>query len=353
MLWEILRWYVTPKSRRLPLYLIVFVTYRCNSRCRTCFYHRHLNDPESADLPLEFYENLARSSGHLAWLHLSGGEPFLRRDLPELVAAFYRHAGVRRIGIPTNALVCRQVEESTRRILELCPASRLNVVLSLDGLKATHDYLRGIPGNWEKTMETLAALKRLRAEKPQLSLNVCTVLNNRNAPEIPELLRFVRGLGVDFHDIGLMRGDFPDKSLALPPPAQVAEILKETEEYARRYYAENPAYPGSAARRAARAHRYINRTFLHFLHTGGASQPCFAGDGFAVIEPDGGVRLCELTPEIGNLRETEGDFRAFWNRDAVRQARRQGKCREGACTHSNFQTRNFLLNPWQWWRALP
>ena len=353
MLRDILNWHLAPRSRRMPLYLIVFVTYRCNSRCRTCFYHEQLNNAGSTDLPLGFYETLARSCGHLAWLHLSGGEPFMRHDLPELVAAFYCHAGVRRIGIPTNGLVGAGIEEKTRRILELCPDSRLNLVLSLDGFKDTHDYLRGVPGNWEKTIETISLLKRLRTEKPQLSLNICTVLNNHNVSEIPELLRFVRGLGVDFHDIGLMRGDFPDKSLTLPPPEKIAEILKVSEEYARLYYEESRAYAGAAAHRAARAHRYVNQTFLRFLQAGNKSQPCFAGDGFAVIEPNGEVRLCELTPAIGNLLETGGDFGAFWNSEAARAARRTGKCREEACTHSNFQTRNFLLNPWQWWRVLP
>ncbi|MDD2851536.1 MAG: radical SAM protein [Desulfuromonadaceae bacterium] len=353
MLRDILNWHLAPRTGRMPLYLIVFVTYRCNSRCRTCFYHEHLNNADSADLPLTFYEALARSCGHLAWLHLSGGEPFMRQDIPELVAAFYRHAGVRRIGIPTNGLDSAGIEEKSRRILELCPDSRLNIVLSLDGLQDTHDYLRGVPGNWEKTIETIAMLKRLKAEKPQISLNICTVLNNRNVSEIPELFHFVRELGVDFHDIGLMRGDFPDRNLILPLPEKVAEILKVTEEYARRYYEESPAYPGMAAHRAARAHRYINKTFLSFLRTGNKSQPCFAGDGFAVIEPNGEVRLCELTPTIGNLLETGGDFEAFWNKETTRRARRTGKCREEACTHSNFQTRNFLLNPWQWWRVLP
>ena len=353
MLLEILRWNFRPKSTRLPLYLIVFVTYRCNSRCRTCFYHEKLNLPESSDLPLEFYEKIARSLDHLTWLHLSGGEPFLRQDLPELVAAFYRSTGVRRIGIPTNALLAKRVVESTRRILSLCPDAQLNIVLSLDGFEETHDYIRGVPGNWKKTMETLGALKTVQAEYPQLCLNICTVLNDRNAPEIPELLRFVRNLGVDFHDIGLMRGDYPDERLKLPPVEEIANIMTLVAENARHYYAENRHYPASSARRAARVHRYLNQTFLRFLSVGATSQPCFAGDGFAVIEPNGDVKLCELTPVVGNLLDFDGDFEAFWKSEAVRSARCKGVCPEGSCTHSNFQTRNFILNPLQWWRALP
>lgn len=352
MIPEILRWYMTPPSRRLPLYLILFVTYRCNSRCRTCFYHQHLNLPESADLPLDFYRRLASSLGPLAWLHLSGGEPFLRGDLAELVQLFYEKTGVRRVGIPTNGLLSARIAETTARLLECCPDLQLNVVLSLDGLEETHNALRGVPANWEKTLATLEQLRILRSRHPKrLSLNICTVLNSGNAEEIPDLFRLVRTFGVDFHDLGLLRGEFPDKSLELPPAETVGELLALADDYARRYYAESPLYAGAAARRAARVHRFINRTFLSFLRTGRPTLPCRAGDGFAVVEPNGDVRLCELTPVIGNLRDTDGDFRALWNSPAVRKIRKTGLCPEGGCTHSNFQTRNFLLNPWQWWRA--
>lgn len=350
---EILRWRLQNRARRLPLYLIVFVTYRCNSRCRTCFYHENVSNTDTSDLPLSFYEKVARSMDHLAWLHLSGGEPFLRQDLPELVELFYRHTGVRRVGIPTNGLPGLRVAESAQRIIEHCPDMQLTVVLSLDGLEQTHDYLRGIAGNWKKTMQTLDELKALRKSFPRLSLNICSVLNNRNAEEIPLLLDHVRGLGVDFHDIGLMRGDFPDKSLELPPAEKVAEILERADDTARKYYAESPLYPGASARRATRVHRYLNKTFLRFLSEGTASQPCFVGDGFAVIEPNGEVKLCELTPSVGSLLDFSGDFRAFWNSPAIKEARAKGLCAARGCTHSNFQTRNFLLNPFQWWRALP
>ena len=352
MLSEIIKWRLKPKTTRLPLYMVVFVTYRCNSHCRICFYHEKLNTPESSDLSLEFYEKLAKSLDHLTWLHFSGGEPFLRKDLPELAHIFYRHTGVRRIGIPTNALLSSCIEKNTERMLALCPDAQLNIVLSLDGLEKTHDNIRGIPGNWKKTMETLECLKKVRSSHPRLSLNICTVLNNLNAAEIPDLLRFVRTLGVNFHDVGLMRGDFSDKALTLPPINIISKLLSLVHENARYYYANDPKYSGASAKLATNIHHYLNKTFLRFLSAGISSQPCFAGDGFAVIEPNGDVRLCELTPAIGNLLDYDANFSLFWNSNAVKNSRHKVRCQESACTHSNFQTRNFLLNPSQWWRAL-
>jgi len=352
MLAEILKWRLQPKEKRLPLYLVVFVTYRCNSRCRTCFYSSQLTKPTAADLPLEFYIKLAKTLNHLAWLHLSGGEPFLRQDLPQLVQAFYQYAGVRKIGIPTNALQGSLIEEATEQILDLCPEAQLNIVVSLDGMEGTHDYLRGVTGNWQKTLKTLEALKKIRARKPRLSINICTVLNNRNEAELPELLEFVKTLGVNFHDVGMLRGDFPDKSLELPSIERVKEVLALVQKNASLYYAANHNYPGFMRKFAARVHRYLNSTFVRFLSTGIPSQLCLAGDGFAVVEPNGDVKICELTPALGNLKDFDGNFASFWRQDKIKELRRNGLCEQGGCTHSNFQTRNFLLNPWQWWKVL-
>jgi len=352
MLAEIIKWRLLPKERRLPLYLVVFVTYRCNSRCRTCFYSSQLTKPAAADLPLEFYVKLAKSLNHLTWLHLSGGEPFLRQDLPQLVQAFYQYTGVRRIGIPTNALLSERILESTEKILDLCPEAELNIVVSLDGMEETHDYIRGVPGNWQKTLETIEALKKLQKKYQRLSINICTVLNNRNEAEIPELLEFVKNLGVNFHDVGLLRGDFPDKSLELPSVERVAEVLFLVQKNARFYYAANQNYSGIMAKLAAKIHRYLNLMFIRFLSRGKLFQPCLAGDGFAVIEPSGEVKLCELTPVIGSLQDFDGNFASFWQQDKIKELRSNGICKLEGCTHSNFQTRNFLLNPSQWWRAL-
>lgn len=353
MIPEILRWRLTPKKKRLPLYCIVFVTYRCNSHCRTCFYHEYLNNPQVIDLPLSFYENLARSLNSLLWLHLSGGEPFLRSDLPQLVNLFYLHSQVRHIGIPTNGLLPDRIAENTQLMLKLCPEAQLTVVVSIDGLERTHNNLRGVNGSWQLSMQTIEKLKKLRSEFSRLSINICTVLNQRNAGEMSELLRFIQSMEVDFHDIGLMRGDFPDKNLSLPPIEEVRRILAEEDRYAAIYYKQSRHYPGFSANRALKTHRYLNATFLRALNSDRASQPCFTGDGFVVIEPNGDVRLCELTPVIGNVMEWNGDFKAFWNSETIIRARKEGLCDPRCCTHSNFQTRNFLLNPFQWWRALP
>lgn len=353
MISNILKWRLKKRINRLPLYLILFVTYRCNARCLTCFYHKNIDSPPSKDLPLDFYNKVASTMDHLEWLHISGGEPFIRKDLSEIVKFFSDKTSVQRIGIPTNGLLGERILKTTKEILEDSPGIQLNIVLSLDGFQKTHDYIRGVDGNWEKTIEILKELKDLRKNNNRLSINICTVLNNRNSNEIPELLKYINNMGVDFHDIGLMRGDYRDKDLNLPPIEKVRDIFKDVNEYAHMYYSSSSLYPGRAAKRAGQVHNYLNKSYLKYLSDEKKFQPCMIGDGFAVIEPNGDVRLCELTPVIGNLTDYDSNFRLFWNSEEIRMLRKNGLCKTGGCTHSNFQTRNFLLNPCQWRRALP
>ena len=76
---EIREWRATAKRQRTPVHLILFVTDQCNAKCVTCFYWENLNQGES--LQPEHIENISRSLGRLLWLDISGGEPFLRKDL--------------------------------------------------------------------------------------------------------------------------------------------------------------------------------------------------------------------------------------------------------------------------------
>src|SRR5438132_7227903 len=87
--------------------LILFVTSRCNSFCRTCFYHEELNQP--GDLTFEQIEKVSRTMPAITDLWLSGGEPTLRHDVSQIVDMFVRNNGVRRLIIPTNGLVKSRV----------------------------------------------------------------------------------------------------------------------------------------------------------------------------------------------------------------------------------------------------
>ena len=133
--------------------VFLFVTSTCNSLCRTCFYWDELN--QGRDLSFEQIEELSRSAPRFPKLWVSGGEPFMRKELAEIVELFYVNNGVRHINLPTNGLLPGKVESVIAALLERCPELVIDLNFSLDGLANTHDAIRGVPNNFQKTLATM------------------------------------------------------------------------------------------------------------------------------------------------------------------------------------------------------
>src|SRR5215210_6030345 len=134
----------TGRERRLGT-VIFFITSRCNAKCETCFYHEELNRP--GDLTFAEIEKVSATMPPITDLWLSGGEPTLRHDASEIVDLFVRRNGVRRLIIPTNALVKQRAYEIVERALDTHAELHLYLNVALDGYGKTHDRIRGVPGN--------------------------------------------------------------------------------------------------------------------------------------------------------------------------------------------------------------
>src|SRR6516164_9343832 len=133
--------------------LFLFVTSRCNSLCRTCFYFDKLNSTD--DLTVEQIARISETAPPFRKLWISGGEPFLRAELAEIVGMFVRRNGVRNVNLPTNGLLPDKMFPIMDRMLELCPETSIDLNFSLDGFQETHDAIRGVPGGFERTIETM------------------------------------------------------------------------------------------------------------------------------------------------------------------------------------------------------
>lgn len=70
---------------------------------------------------------------------------------------------------------------------------------------------------------------------------------------------------------------------------------------------------------------------------------CQAGNSIAVLEPDGGVKLCELTETVGNVRDADYDFRKVLFSNKAGQVRT--KIKDCACTHACFLETSIKMNP--------
>ena len=96
--------------------LFLFVTSTCNSLCRTCFYWEELN--QGRDLSFDQLARVSQTAPKFHKLWISGGEPFLRKELAEIIEMFYRNNGVRALNLPTNGLLPAQVVAVIDYLLE-------------------------------------------------------------------------------------------------------------------------------------------------------------------------------------------------------------------------------------------
>lgn len=317
--------------------LIFFVTNRCNYRCRTCFYadtmeHRTLQDEK--ELSTDEIKKISLSIGRLDRLLISGGEPFLRDDLAEVCEIFFNQNRVGGIHLPTNGFDPERIGRLTETIVRKCPGMALDVSLPLDGLEDTHDAIRGVKGSFEKVVETADRLAELKKQFADLTTYVITVVNSANLGEIVGLAEFVRDrMPVDGHGPSPMRGTPYDRDLKPPTDVEWSALSDELMPYHRHWIRRRGGGNWKALLATNRV-RYLYGLYTHVLRGERLPFRCRAGNVIGVLEPNGEVRLCELTESIGNVRSANYDFRTIWLSDRAKEMRKTVE--DCACTHACF-----------------
>ena len=333
----------TGREKRLGT-LILFVTSRCNAFCQTCFYHEELNRP--GDMTFEQIEKVSLTMPPITDLWLSGGEPMLRRDLTKIVDTFIENNSVRRIIIPTNALVKARTLEVVDHALSTHPALDLYLNIALDGYGKTHDRIRGVPGNWEKTLDCITALYPLKEKyADRFRLNVNTVVCAANYAEIEKLSEYLwENFRLDGQYFNIIRGETKvGDSIKQVPPAILPQMYRHVSALTKRY-GERMFAHDDASKRFIKSVAYVGTITTHYRTQHANFQrstpwpfPCTAGETTAVIDYNGDVRACELREKFATLADYDYDFEKLWaaqERQSELEAIDEG--RACWCTHVCF-----------------
>jgi len=339
--------------RGAPLHLTLFVTGRCNMRCRHCFHWKEVaqgvEGPSVASV-----ERLAESAarmGPLLWVSFGGGEPFLRRDLAELAGAFGRR-GLRHLAIPTNGLV--EGRECIERIVRDNPDLFLSVAVSFDGPSEIHDAIRQVPGGHERARASVHALKALRARlapalRRRLGIGILVTLTRENEETLAaHLEELVHELRPDNATLNLARGTALDETLLrvnLDRYRELVDTKARLQREKRLPYFEFPLARLAAARDRV-MYEHVERVARGDR---GAHLPCTAGTLSAVIFENGAVHPCEiLGRELGNLRENDWDLERVWNSPSAVALREEIERTRCACTWECAQADNVLFAKRAW-----
>ncbi|MGZ6281014.1 MAG: radical SAM/SPASM domain-containing protein [Ktedonobacteraceae bacterium] len=332
--------YTFGKTLALPMSLTVSVSYRCNSRCKTCNVWQRPND----DFTVEEFDKTFASIGRAAyWLTFSGGEPTLRKDLPEIVEAAYRHCHPGIINIPTNGIQDKVIPGRIERVLQAAPSSDVIINLSLDGIGEKHDSMRRVKGNFERAMRTYEGLQALKGRYNNFTLGVHTVISNFNVDEFDNIYAFVRDeLKPDsfISEIAEERIELDTVGTGITPSIQRYQpVIEHLQEGIRKAEFDGVSRVTQAFR--DRYYDLVKRTLVEKRQV----IPCLAGVASAQIAPNGDVWTCCIRAQaVGNLRENNYDFKATWTTSRANELRRSIKAGECYCPLANASYTNMLCH---------
>lgn len=333
---------VLSNKGRTPLYMIFFITSYCNLKCEHCFYWKELNVRRD-ELKLDEIEKIAKNMDELMFLRLTGGEPTLRKDMPEIVKIFYDNNGLRNAGINTAGFFTQKILKDTEKILDLCPELELEVCISIDDVEKFHDLNRGIENTYKNAAATIKGLKEIQKRRGHLRINVGLCVTKGNQDRLENIFEEVLvPLGVDFIQVNIIRGAPKEPGLMEVDLEKYQSLLRKTRAYNSRQK-HHALYISSDVKDKVMSNLIVKtiqeRKFQGIY--------CNAGDKVGVLYSAGDLYPCELLEnmKIGNLRENNYDFRELWNSekaDEIRKFIHDTKC---FCTHECFMTTNLLLDP--------
>jgi len=323
----------------LPINLTITPSPRCNSTCVTCNIWKKREDELTTEEWLKVFQSLGKMP---FWFTISGGEPFMNKNIVELAQGIYEHCRPGIINIPTNSLMAKFLPSKVEAIAKSCPKTQIIINLSLDGVGEKHDKIRGVPGNFKKFEQTLAVLGDLSKQLPNLAIGIHTVISKFNVDDALEIFdyAFPKAPGAFITEIAEERVELDTMGLDITPEPQ--DYSRVIDELITRIKAEK--YSGIASIAQAFRLQYYNLV-KQILVEKTQVIDCYAGWASAQIYANGDVwPCCVRADNILNLRDVNYDFKQVWFSSEADRIRRSIYNKECHCPLANASYTNMLHN---------
>lgn len=341
------------KYKQLPSYFIFYPTSRCNLKCSHCFYHDNLNKKFN-EITVDELDKITSTMNPILHLILTGGEPYLRHDLDQIVKIFYKNTKVPIISIPSNGWYLDKMDKQINNMMKCCPELTLNQQISIDGIGKDHNNIRmdkkvkGDDNSFEKAIKTINHLKTIQKVYDRINIGIIITFTNENQNKFKSIIKEIYSLvEPDNISINLVRGNPKQKvNLNLNLNLYRESVKFRDDLFYQKKMSGHTRFKGNSLATAGRVmlNELVNKTFEENKYI----TPCYAGNLSGVMYPEGDVYPCEIldkTHKIGNIRDFDLDFRKLWlSKKAKEEVKfiRKTKC---FCTHECFNTVNILFNP--------
>jgi len=323
--------------RIMPMNYTISLLYTCNSHCKTC----NVWKKKSNNLTISEYKQIFKKLGKSPyWLTLSGGEPFLRKDIVEICLELYKYSKPKIINIPSNGLLTNTIVKNVKLITEICSNSQIIVNLSIDNIAEKHDEIRGVPGNYVKVINTFKKLKALNIDN--LAIGIHTVISKLNVSGFSGIANELMQLQPDSYitEIAEQRIELDTMESDITP--DIISYCTAIDYLIHRI--KNGKFKGMNKITQSFRIEYYNLV-KKILRDKTQVIPCYAGVTSAQISPDGEVWSCCIKAEsMGNLRENDYNFKKIWFSRKMKKERTSIKNKECYCPLANASYTNMLMH---------
>ena len=284
----------------------LIVTYRCNAKCYMCNTWQYPSKKEE-EFPPDLIDKIP---GGLNFINITGGEPFLRDDIEKIVDIALTKT--KRLVISTNGYFTKKVVSLAGKY-----GNKIGVRISIEGLPAANDELRGIKNGFDHGLRTLVTLHDMGIKDIGFGITV----SDRNAQDMIELYRLANAMNMEFATATIHNSYYFHKS---------DNKYENLEMVANEF--ENIAIKLLKTSRPKNWFRaYFNMGLANKVRGGKRPLPCEVGTDVFFLDPFGNIMPCNGSDEpmvMGNLNEQE--FDEIWNskkaedvRDLVKNCQKQ------------------------------
>jgi MoaA/NifB/PqqE/SkfB family radical SAM enzyme len=255
------------------------------------------------EMPAEEYRKLPRT---VRDVNVTGGEPFLRDDIVEVVRTINETCGRPRIVVSTNGFERRRIMHAAPALMKL--GRNVGLAVSLDGIGEKHDEIRGVQGGFEKALGTLKQLRTIGYR----NVRVAFTAQRSNVEHLGAVYDLSRQFGYQFTTSVAQNSEFyfsTAENESVDPRELEAELK----------YVMRKELLSASPKRWLRA--YFYNGVIRYNVAGERLLGCTAGRDSFFMDPAGVVYPClTLNRPMGNLRQSS--FEAIWESEEARAVRR-------------------------------
>lgn len=286
---------------KLPTDAIIAVTYKCNSKCVMCDIWKK---PVCEEIEPQLYNRLPSS---LKFINISGGEPFLRKNLPDIIAILSETCNKPRIGISTNGLLTERIKENMETILSN-GIKNVSVNVSIHGIGEFHNSVEGIKDAFNKAIKTLHILKEIGVK----DLGIAYTATNYNIDQLSKVIKLAKELDVQYTFCGVAHSSELMFKSNNEPIVDLEELRDQLEKITKDHL--RSFYPKDWFR------AYIDSGNYYYAKTGKRKIQCGAGADFFFMTPDGDIHPDNVLDwNFGNIKNQT--FDEIWHSEKANEFR--------------------------------